>query len=385
MKILVLTETFLPINLPTAKCLSKLIDYDQSDYFYVVSKGKKQFFIKQKNFENTQLDSYYVRPKKFFAILKWLFYKIGLRLYSLFKPYSLFDSKRFYRAGKKIIINNKIDVIFCVSAWFSSQKAGSLLTKKFRIPMISWYTDPFLYNAGYSKYSLANLKKIESKWLCQTRCVLMPLNYKELYDIEYNKLKNKFVACELPCFCEDIKVEEKNNSSESNIIVHMGLLFTRIKNFQWFCSFVQHLSLYTFITLEENNKFYEKNNLPKNFKRHDRVGKEQCFKFYASCGALLVVDNISGIQIPSKAFEALSTDKPIIFIYHSDNSKTLELMKKGCNVFCIKEGTNITKELLHDLNKYIKLGKAQHKAPYSNKRELSKIVCLIKKKGKING
>ena len=38
-----------------------------------------------------------------------------------------------------------------------------------------------------------------------------------------------------------------------------------------------------------------------------------------------------------------------------DDSKTLELMTKSGNVFCIKEGTELTKELLLNLNNYIKL------------------------------
>jgi len=383
MNILVLTETFFPVDQPTAKCLSKLVKYDSEDYFYIVSKGEENVHIKKNNFENIQINSYYDKPKSLFRSLKWFFYKIELKFYSIFKPYSLFDCKRFYSAGQRIIKNNRIDVIFCISAWFSTQKAGSALSKKYKIPMVSWYTDPFLANVGYRKYSLSKMKAIESRWLSQTNCVLMPSNYKELYVSEYQNLKEKFIISELPCFFEENELKIINKSDkESNIILHAGLIFPRINNFNWFYSFIRQLESFSFITLEGDNKFYKKNNLPKNFKRLDRVDEKQCLNLYSSACAILVVDNVSSIQIPSKAFEAISTNKPVVFIYHDDDSKTLELMTKSGNVFCIKEGTELTKELLLNLNNYIKLKKIERTTPYSNKSEINKMIYLLRKQNK---
>lgn len=387
MKYLVITETYHPINQPTAKCLEKVISFAREDYFFVLSKGTKGAAYRGDNYTNIQINSYYNKPKTVLGMIPYLIYKIALKIYSIFRPYSLFGSRRFYKAAKKIISENKIDLILSISGWFSSQKAGSLLSKKYIIPFVSWYTDPFLKNVGYQKYNAILLKKLEKSWLTQAKEVIMPSNYKELYDDEYKVFKSKFKIAELPCFFEKDEIGKINSSPEiSNYVLHTGLSFPRINNFSWFYIFVDNLINLNFISLEDDNKFFKQNKLPKNFVRHDRCERKELIDLYSKSTAIVVIDNIKGIQVPSKAFESISTNKPIIFIYHNSNSETYKLMKNTQNVFFVKEGETIDQDFGKRLNTYIRNKTYERSVPYSNEEEIEKIVrCLCSNVKKENG
>ena len=358
MNILIITENFFPFVEPTAKIVERLTKSEsfKDSNFIIISKGNiKKTFSLSENIVNYQMESHYRFSKNVIRNLKTFFYKTLSVIYSFFFPRDLIDYRRYFKLGKKIISNNRIDFILAVSGWFSSQMAANLLFKKFNVPFYCWYTDPFLFNVGKSKYPLLKLKKIELKWLKNAELVFLPNNYLDYYNSMPNYFNQKFKRLELPCFFSSSELQIIQSSKQEKIMLHAGSFSSKFRDPKKLFEVAKVIELksdFIFSCLGQLDRKLKKkylNKIPNNTFFKDRVDSVNLLKEIGKASILILVDNYSGIQIPSKLFEYISTGKPILFFYSNTASESLKFLSKYPICLCIHDDENINDELIEKI------------------------------------
>ena len=347
MNILIITENFYPVKEPTAKIVERFtkdVNFS-SDNFFILSKGERKSRVGvSTNVINYQINAYLKFKKNHFLYnLKTFIYKSLSKLYSKIYPRDLFDSFRFYKAALPILADNKIDIIVCVSGWFSSQLAGLRLSKKYHIKMFSWYTDPFIKSVNRLNYSQSLLEKIEKKWFRQTSKIFMPENYLTEYLRNYPIFKNKFLCLELPCFFSNDELEIINSQIPNNTVLHLGSFFHKLRDPQalfriaYELNSISDVKFVSYGSLDKRIKNKYGVNIPSNFSIKERENGQNLLKALGKASVLVVVDNSFGIQIPSKTFEYISTGKPILLLYDNELSETVRLLDKYSNTLILKQ------------------------------------------------
>lgn len=345
MNYLIICQNFFPFVEPTAKIVKKLVDDNnfKDDKFFVVSKGRKSESFSNDRVINYVLEDYQNRSIKKEFSLKVFLFKINCRLKSIFIPRDLLDWRRSYKIAKRVLKENRIDCIISVSGWFSAQLVGSKLSRRYTIPLVSWYTDPFLFNVGKTKYNHNILKLIENSWLMQASLVFMPRNYYESYLCIKRSVNSKLLPIELPCFFSDSEVRQILSHRTEKNILHNGAFMEHYREPKKIFDIAREMQNrfdYKFVSLGNLNrkliKKYERK-IPSNFLFFDRKEGTQLLGELGKAAILVVIDNQSGIQIPSKAFEYVSTGKPILLIYSNTMSETKKFLSGYPRLVAIHE------------------------------------------------
>lgn len=336
MKFLIISDVYFPLKQPTAKIIERLTNNDNfsKDKFIIISRHKKQDVIKTSpNVINHIIpNNMSIKGQGFFRGIKVFFYKLINKFLSFFYPNNIYSAKDFYKCGQKILKKNKVDVIISVSGPFASQLAGAKLSKQFNIPFYSWYTDPLLFNVNYLKFSEKRLSKFENKWIRNATNVFMPNNYYEKYKKTLSFDKEKFIKVELPCFFNNDELTIINSTNPQNTIIHTGNFFNKFRDPKQLFVLLKKMSNttnYSFVnygTMDKKLKRLYNNKLPSNVEFLERIGGDTLLRVIGQASLLVIVDNEYGIQIPSKAFEYISTGKPILLIYNNPESPTKALL-----------------------------------------------------------
>lgn len=363
MNILIITENFFPVKEPTAKIVERFtkdVNF-RTDNFFILSKGEQKSKVNvSTNVINYQINAYLKFKKNHFLFnLKTFMYKSLSKLYSKKYPRDLFDSARFYKAALPILADNKIDIIVCVSGWFSSQLAGLRLSKKYHIKMYSWYTDPYIKAVGRLNYNQSLLEKIEMKWLNQTSKVFMPENYLTEYLRNYPLFKNKFLSLELPCFFSNDELEVINSQISNNTVLHLGSFFHKLREpkalfrIAYELNSISDIKFVSYGSLDKRIKKKYGKEIPSSFSIKERENGQNLLKAIGEASVLVVVDNSFGIQIPSKTFEYISTGKPILLLYDNELSETVRLLDKYSNTLVLKQDSIDNETILNVVAPFI--------------------------------
>lgn len=354
MRFLIISDVYFPRNQPTAKIIERLTNNDNfsKDEFIIISRHKKQDVIKTSpNVINHIIPNHMsIKGQGFIRGIKAFFYKLINKFLSFFYPKNIYSARDFYKCGQKVLKENKVDVIISVSGPFASQLAGAKLSKQFNIPFYSWYTDPLLFNVNYLKFSEKRLSKLESKWIKNANNVFMPNNYYEKYEQTLNFDKDKFIRVELPCFFKKDELMLINSTIPQNNVIHTGDFFNKFRDPKQLFVLAKRMSKttnYSFVnfgTMDKKLKHLYNDEMPSNIKFSERIAGETLLKVIGQASLLVIVDNEYGIQIPSKAFEYISTGKPILLIYNNPESPTKRLLENYEYLIVLKADEKISNE-----------------------------------------
>lgn len=81
----------------------------------------------------------------------------------------------------------------------------------------------------------------------------------------------------------------------------------------------------------------------------DWINKEELYKRYETCDIFIFIDNFFGFQVPSKIFELLALQKPILFVYDERNKYLYHLLKNQKGIFFVRNNAVEIKEMLHSI------------------------------------
>lgn len=129
--------------------------------------------------------------------------------------------------------------------------------------------------------------------------------------------------------------------------------------------------------IEKNNKFrfhfyvlgnavdevnYIAKKYPENIINHGQVESNFAFLKIKQSDILLSIGNTDTTLIPSKIFEYMSSGKPIIHFYHSDDDRVISMLKDYELGFCIKQNKEISNSEILSLMDFCISNKTNNKS-----------------------
>lgn len=82
-------------------------------------------------------------------------------------------------------------------------------------------------------------------------------------------------------------------------------------------------------------------------KVHDAVSHNDILKLYQQFDILLFVDNFYGYQVPSKIFELIAQNKPILFVYDKRNQYLYNKLKNQKGIYFVENNSSNIKDRLN--------------------------------------
>jgi preprotein translocase subunit Sec61beta len=358
-RVLVISNEFYPPIKPTSKMVYRILTYLVSckdceiDVISCASDDKIiNVFDNLHNYHIVNYSSKDKLDKKRHSLIRF-FYKMARKIYSIFCPRQLFDSGRFYRRGLMLSKKKQYDAVLAFSGYFAEHSAAFKLAKKTHLPLYLFYADPFFYNVSFTSFSKTRLLKIETKWLSLAKKCFMPKNYLNHYLDQYKGFANKFVECELAGFFDERELSVIHGCKlDSRLIVYAGSFFFNWRRPDLFIRIASQLTNFKFLVLGHLD--YSKfgiNKVPTNILISERLSGDEYLKAIGNAGALFLEDNSFPEQIPYKAFEYLSTGKPIIFSTENILSSTSLLLNNYENKYIINRNLNSVDGLMTWLDK----------------------------------
>jgi glycosyltransferase involved in cell wall biosynthesis len=101
---------------------------------------------------------------------------------------------------------------------------------------------------------------------------------------------------------------------------------------------------------------------------HEWMPHEKMVATYQEYDILLFVDNFYGYQVPSKIFELIATNKPILFVYDRRNMYLYNLLKNQQGIIFVENNRDMIKACLEELirNRHISVNYKIDLTPYSS-------------------
>jgi len=88
---------------------------------------------------------------------------------------------------------------------------------------------------------------------------------------------------------------------------------------------------------------------------YDVVPHKQILQLYQEADILLFIDNSYGYQVPSKIFEILAQNKPILFVYDKRNCYFRNMLKGQQGIYFVENHKDLIKECLISLSNIEKI------------------------------
>jgi len=242
------------------------------------------------------------------------------------------------KEASEYLKNNKVDAIVSNGPPHIAHLIGKKLSKKFNIPLISVFIDPWVDISYYigqkrNKLTLAIDNKLENSVMRHSsQVVVVTKTLKEYFVKKYPFLKNKIHVLHWG-YNEDDFSKVENVSSDEKIILHAGNIFD-FQNIPEFWKTVKR-------QIEKGNKLklkfigtvspavkksIEEIGLDEyteysGFLSYNEVLKEMCKAAY------LLVCATEPRHFPGKLFEYMRAGKPII-AFGNDNTEVAEVLKE---------------------------------------------------------
>lgn len=376
MKILVIINDYYPFNKPTAKLAHRIIKNfsNRKTEVDVISKGsdypQKKISERIINYQIVDYDLI-----KGFSIAK-VFYKLKRKFFAKFSIWGLFDSKRLFKMAKKLVKNNKYDLVLSISGVFSAHEAATTIATKYDIPLFLYYADPFTGNWVLRKKKQTFIHKVEKKWLAKACCVFMPQCYFDDYAKSFAEYKKKITLCELPGFFDESEIQIIDSSKKLNkLVVYAGDFFPNFREPYNFIALAKKLSDYTFlVTGSLKMDDFQLSSIPSNIKIVKRLSGDEYLKTIGTASFLYLEDNYFPNQIPYKTFEYISANRPIIFSTKNTDSAASRLIKHVKNIVIVTDVETINRGLFDAINNETNL---ENKLPDFYIKYKTNVICDI--------
>lgn len=261
--------------------------------------------------------------------------------------------------GIKIIRKNKIDIIFATGmpwtsfliGYFLKLFTGKKLIVDFRDP---WLNNPFIQKPNFQK---SMDKKWEKRILRKADLIIANTNsLKQDLISRYLHFKDKIIH--LPNGFDEAdftSIRVENNKNDNLIMTHAGFLYGK-RNPLPILQAIEHL-LKTNPQISSKIQFQQIGNvnlnynliemiqakgLRKNITLIDQLEYQQCLSLLARSDVLLIIQQGTKNQIPSKFYDYIYLDKPIISIAERKSELSHITLKNGFgSVFEEKDVTAI--------------------------------------------
>ena len=282
-------------------------------------------------------NSKWAGPLRRFAVL---LNKMQLAIMSATWPWiSPAYTYRYYKQGKKLLQNGDYDVIVAAYTPIDSAYAGYLLKKKFpTVKYIPYYLDALAGGWGPKNWPKDRIERHTRKWERKLNSVadvaISMLSAKDYH--EKNPMpQTKRLFLDVPTFVTGNKMEPHHSSENKRVALYAGSINYPQRNpvplldaFASFdekhgiefhiigpCNCVDIINKYS---LQTNGRIQYLGNIS-----HEEVLNEE-----AKADFLINLGNTNPYTIPSKIFEYMQFNKPIISSISIDNEATLPYLSQ---------------------------------------------------------
>lgn len=252
--------------------------------------------------------------------------------------FSYKNSFFFLRDLKNKINFKEISLIISFSSPFESHYCASIISKRYNIPWIAYYFDPFFSNYTLPPQNIERRRNIEEKILANASKVLLTYPTSKNY-LGYNlSFKNKITNAEMPGIREELYCGEDflhiNKDKNKIDCYFIGNLYWSIRNpestFRLFDSLPDNIYFHIVggcfdKDIEQLNDSIKKYS---NVIYHGVKTAEECREIIGQADILVNIGNSINNQMPSKIFEYISTGKPIINIHKIKDCPSLPYLSR---------------------------------------------------------
>ncbi|MBR4390563.1 MAG: glycosyltransferase [Bacteroidales bacterium] len=304
--------------------------------------------------------------------LKWLRYLVFPRTI-----YYRFSGERdYFMAEAKLWIKrhlNEFDVIVANSMPFYPLE----LAAKFgsRLPVLLYKMEPVAHYLDPNNFELG--KKIENDWDNQARAIVMEdLTYKFYKQYASSDNLKKVTVAKYPCVIRPNEYPIINEMLKKDVcnLVYVGKFYYKKRDPEFLFSLMDaiqdkavHLTIagsYSYANLSKDyvDKYFT-NRIPY-ISYIGEVSSQQADALLLAADILVNIGNKVPDQMPSKILNYISAGKPILNIYGIDDCPTLPYLEKYPLALNIKDGEEITNELIDKIYQFVQLSKGKN-VPFS--------------------
>ena len=136
-------------------------------------------------------------------------------------------------------------------------------------------------------------------------------------------------------------------------IIYTGSLYAGYRDLEELQPAIDNLNGRVNLDVFSNSGYSPKDSVFIN--RYDVVSHERVLQLYRQYDILLFVDNFYGYQVPSKIFEIMAQNKPILFVYDKRNTYFYEKLKNQEGIYFVENKRNDIETVLMRLcnSKYL--------------------------------
>ncbi len=345
-KYLIVSDEFYPYDNASTNCLSHIISEivkQRNDVTVLccsyskdlpLCEKKDGYCIKRIYMNPFQLRYYKDYPLAGESFFKSFFHKVIGLLCGVLKRLKYFVKYEF------VLKNNNFDYI--LSIHFPPKNNDIVFS--FPLKKEKWivlYFDPYVYNKTLSRN--VELRKIKEKiWIHKIDGIvnfdgISQENEKNNY---FPYTQKKHLDIPLPNLVLDTFDNNNISFHQKVIICYTGMFYEDIRNPNAFIDLFYSVNSqkYSFEFYGDSCNYLENHykKLPECFILKGAISAEECKKVICDSDILFNLSNKCTNQIPSKVFEYISTGKPILNFYYSDEDPSLKYFLKYPNVYCQK-------------------------------------------------
>ncbi len=328
---------------------NKKILNKENAYYFTSFKDKELYNIIKKSREENESKIQLV-----FNILKNKYALINL-FYTLIFKKSLIE-KEISGNIEKILKDEKFDLI--VATVCPHYLAFSLAKSKINAKKVVYMLDPYSTN----KTMPYAVSKKREEWLYKNidKAFITDLILNENQNSKLNKYIDKMHSSSFPMINPVKKINGEvaffiNNKIN---IVYIGTLYPRVRSPRYLLDILKEIDSSICLHLIGPKggfsvEFFTnyQNRLKNRLFLKDKVDSDYAINIMQKADILINIGNSVDNQLPSKVFEYISTGKPILNIYKTDNCPSLKYFSKYPLVLNIKEG-DFSKETTQKINEF---------------------------------
>lgn len=282
----------------------------------------------------------------------------------------------YFLAEAKLWIKRHIDEFDVIVAnsmpFYPLDLAAEFGKKK---PVIFYKMEPVAHYVNPSNIELG--MKIEEEWDNEAKAIVMEDLIYKFYK-QYASIENlkKVTVAKYPCVLrrDTIPLTAEILNGDVCNLVYVGRFYYKKREPQYLFSLINilqdkgiRLSIAgSYSYLKPSKEYIEKyfsNNIPY-ISYFGVLPADKADSLIEEADILVHIGNKVSDQMPSKILDYISTGKPILNIYGIDDCPTLPYLKKYPLVFNIKEGTEITEELVEEIFQFVQQSKGK-RIPFS--------------------
>lgn len=301
---------------------------------YILGRGGQIDILGYEKEDSLPVDVHYFQSKMQVSLvfLKWFFTLFFRYLYML-KAQSMTSYVRrvglaamiMVSAEKLIKIKEYDTCLVCIHPWAFYLLIPYLVK---HVPTVIDISDPLYKNAiNIGSDNRANFRLEQTALMAATHVVTMNEPTIQIMTDEMGIMPQKITfvspAMNVSSYVRDV---HKKFPLHSPIrMIYVGSLYANYRDFEEIQPAIDRLHGFVGIDVFSNSGYKSKDS--DNINWHDVIPHKQVLQLYSQYDVILFVDNFYGYQVPSKIFEIMAQNKPILFVYDKRNTYFYDKLK----------------------------------------------------------